>query len=128
LAEDDVVLADRRHRLEDLHGLVEERFCRERRRRLHRDEAEHLEQVGDDHVPERARLLVEGGAAVDRERLGDVDLDVVDVVSVPDRLEQAVREAKRQDVLDGLLAEEVVDPEDLLLGEHCVHRRVQRAG
>jgi hypothetical protein len=53
---------------------------------------------------------------------------VVDVVAVPDRLEQAVREPKREHVLDRLLAEEVVDPEDALLVEDRVHDRVQRAG
>jgi hypothetical protein len=39
------------------------------------------------------------------------------VPSVPDRLEQAVGEPERQDVVDGLLAEEMVDPEDLRLVE-----------
>ena len=78
----------------------------------------------DDHVAEGARLLVEAGAARDRQRLGHVDLDVVDVVAVPDRLEEAVREAQREDVLDGLLAEEVVDPEDVVLaGTPCARRR-----
>ena len=48
------------------------------------------------------------------ERLGHVDLHVVDVVAVPDRLEQAVGEAEGEDVLRRLLAEEVVDAEDLL--------------
>jgi hypothetical protein len=40
---------------------------------------------------------------------------VVDVVAVPDRLEQPVREAERQHVLDRLLAQVVVDAEDLRL-------------
>ena len=57
-------------------------------------------------------LLVEAAAHLDRERLRDVDLDVVDVVAVPDRLEHAVGEAQRQQVLDRLAAEVVVDAED----------------
>jgi len=40
---------------------------------------------------------------------------VVDVVAVPDRLEQPVGEPEGQDVLGRLLAQEVVDPEDLFL-------------
>jgi hypothetical protein len=36
------------------------------------------------------------------------------VVGVPDRLEQRVGEAQRQQVLDRLLAQVVVDPEDVL--------------
>ena len=73
--------------------------------------------MGDDHVAEGAGFLVEVGARADPEGLGDVDLDVVDVVAVPDRLEQAVGEAQGEDVLRRLLAEEVVDAEDLLLVE-----------
>jgi hypothetical protein len=95
-------------------------------RRLHRDEREHLEQVRDDHVLVRAGDLVEGGATVEAEGLGDVDLDVVDEVAVPDGLEQTVGEAERQDVLGRLLAEEVVDPEDLALPERLVQLVVER--
>jgi hypothetical protein len=42
---------------------------------------------------------------------------VVDELAVPDRLEDPVREAERKHVLDRLLAEVVVDPEDLVLDE-----------
>ena len=56
------------------------------------------------------------------ERLGHVDLHVRDVLAVPDRFEEAVREPEGQDVERRFLAEEVVDAEDLLL----VERRVQR--
>ena len=62
-------------------------------------------------------LLVEAGAPLDAELLGDRDLHVVDELAVPDRLEDAVREPKRQDVLHRLLAEVVVDAEDLALVE-----------
>ena len=92
----------------------------ERRRRLHRHEAEDLEQVGDDHVAVGAGLLVEAGALAEPERLRHVDLHVIDEVAVPDRLEQAVGEAEGEDVLRRLLAEEMIDAEDLLLGEHLV--------
>ena len=84
--------------------------------------------MGDDHVAEGARFLVEAAAHLDRERLGDVDLDVVDVVAVPDRLEHAVGEAQRQQVLDRLAAEVVVDPVDAALVEDRVQLRVQLAG
>ena len=90
-------------------------FGVQRGRRLHRDEAEHLEEVGDDHVAEGAGFLVEAAAHLDRERLRDVDLDVVDVVAVPDRLEHPVGEAQRQQVLHRLAAEVVVDPVDVAL-------------
>ena len=88
----------------------------------------HLEQVGHDHVPVGAGRVVERGPALDRQRLRHVDLHVPDVITVPDRLEQPVREPERQDVVDRLLAQEVVDPEDLRLVEDRVHRLVQLAG
>ena len=76
-------------------------------------------------VPDRARLLVERRAALDPDRLRDGDLHVVDELPVPDRLEDPVREAQRQQVLDGLLAEVVVDAEDLALGEVLADQRGQ---
>ena len=118
----------RQHRAEDLALLLADRLRLQRRRRLHRGERQHLEEVGHDHVAEGSGGLVEAGPLLEAERLGYVDLDVVDVVAVPDRLEEAVGEAERQDVLRRLLAEEVVDPEDLLLVEHLVQLGVERDG
>ena len=84
--------------------------------------------MGHHHVLEGARRLVEGHPVVDRERLGDVDLHVVDVIPIPDRLEEAVGEAEGQDVLRRFLTQEVVDAEDLVLVEDLVHGVVQRDG
>ncbi len=82
--------------------------------------------MGHHHVLERTGRLVEADAVVDGQRLGHVDLDVVDVVAVPDWLEEAVGEPEGQDVLHRLLAEEVVDAEDLLLVEDLVQHVVER--
>ena len=46
---------------------------------------------------------------------------------VPDRLEDRVREAEVEDVLDGHLPEEVVDPVELRLVDERVQFGVQRA-
>jgi hypothetical protein len=94
---------------------------------LHRDESQDLEQVGDHHVFERPDRLVELGAVLDGESLRDVDLDVVDELAVPDRLEQAVGEPEGKDVLGGFFAEEVIDPEDLLFVEPLVDGLVEIA-
>ena len=82
--------------------------------------------MGDDHVPEGARLLVEARPHPDPEGLGDVDLDVADVVPVPDRLVHPVGEPHREEVLDRVPPEVVVDAEDLLLLEGPVQQLVQR--
>ena len=73
-----------------------------------------------EHVAQGAGLVVVVGPVLDAERLGDGDLNVVDVIAVPDRLEDRVGEAEDHDVLDGLFAQVVVDAVDLgLLGTTC---------
>jgi hypothetical protein len=73
-----------------------------------------------DDVTDDAGLLVESRPVLDADRLADRDLDMVDVGVVPDGLEDRVGEAEREDVLDGLLAQVVVDAEDLALRERPV--------
>ncbi len=80
------------------------------------------------HVAERPGRLVETDPLAQGECFRHVDLHVVDEVAVPDRLEQAVGKAERQDVLRRLLAEEMVDPENLALVEHLVQLGVQHHG
>ena len=53
---------------------------------------------------------------------------VVDVEPVPDGLEDPVGEAKDHQVLDGLLAQIVVDPVDLLLAEDLADLAVEADG
>jgi len=127
LPADDGGRVERAQRVED--GVLggHERLRVERLGRLHGHEGEHLEEMGDDHVTEGARLLVEAAAPAHRELLGDVDLHVLDVVGVPDGLEEAVGEAQGEDVLRRLLAEEVVDAQDLALVEVLVQHRVELA-
>ena len=90
--------------------------------------AEQLHHVVLHDVAQRAGLLVERAAAFDAQGFGGGDLHVVDVVAVPDGLEDAVGEAEDQDVLHGLFAEVVVDAEDLALVEDRVDLVVECAG
>ena len=124
-AADDVLGAGRVQRLQHLDLLVPHRLGGEVDRRLHRGQRDELEEVVLDDVADGAGTLVVVGAPFDPERLGDRDLHVVDELTVPDRLEDPVREAQDQHVLDRLLTEVVVDPEDLLLGEVPVDDLVQ---
>ena len=80
------------------------------------------------HVAQRACPLVVWAPVLDADALGHRDLDVVDVRAVPERLEQRVGEAQRHQVLDGFLAEVMVDPEDLILVEDGADLVVDRAG
>ena len=81
-------------------------------RLLHRRQGEELQEVVLDDVARGADAVVVAGAPADADVLGHRDLHVVDVVGVPHRLEELVGEAQGEEVLDGLLAEVVVDAED----------------
>ena len=80
-----------------------------------------------DHIAEGSCGFVERPAAFDADGLSRRDLDVVDVISIPHVLKNAVGEAEDEDVLHRLLAQVVVDAEDLVLIEHLVHVVVQLA-
>ena len=81
-----------------------------------------------DDVAHGAGFLVERPAGAHAYVFGDRDLDVVDVVLVPDRLEDPVGEPQGKDVLDRLLAEVVVDAVDLGLIEVPLELRVELLG
>ena len=78
-------------------------------RRLHHGGGDHLHHVVDDHVAERADRIVEVPAILDPEALGHRDLDALDVVPVPDRLEHRVGEPEVEQLVEAHLPEEVVD-------------------
>ncbi len=98
------------------------------RDRLHRDEAQHLQEVVLHDVAHRADRVVEVPAVGDVEVLAHRDLHGRDELPVPDRLEDRVREAQVEDVLDRHLPEEVVDAVQLRLVDQRVEGRVQLAG
>ena len=95
--------------------------------RLHRHHRQQCEQVIGDHVAQRAGRLVEIAALFHADRLRGRDLHVIDPVAVPDRFEQPIGEAERHDVLDRVLAEKMVDPENLVLVQRAQDVGVQFA-
>ncbi len=114
--------------MQDLHLLVADLVGVERHRRLHAEQAQQLEHVVLDKVAQGTRPVVVARAPTDSEVLRRGDLHVVDEVAVPDRLEHAVREAKGEHVLDRLLAQVVVDPEDLRLVQDREHFLIELEG
>ena len=80
------------------------------------------------HVPQGAGCFVVPGAFLDADCLRRCDLNAGDVVAVPDRFEDRVGEPQNHDVLDGFLAEVVVDPEDLILLAAGLHDAVEGLG
>src|SRR5439155_10431505 len=81
LPADEVLWAERRDHPEDLHLLVADRLVIRRGRRLHGEEADHLQAAVLADVADRAGLPVEAAAALDAEALRHRDLHALDVVS-----------------------------------------------
>src|SRR5215469_10938634 len=80
------------------------------------------------HVPQSPGGFIKRRSAFDTERLGSSDLHVVDVVAVPERLEDAVTETKNEQVLDSFLPQVMVDAIDLRLIENRKNLGIQHAG
>jgi len=66
------------------------------------------------HVAKNAAAIVVGSAPTDCHRFRDSNLDVVDVLVIPQRLEQRVGKPENQDVLNGVLAEIMIDAVKLI--------------
>ena len=69
------------------------------------------------HIGEGAGFLIVFATAFDTDRFGSSNLHVVDILAAPERLKDAVAEAQGEDILDGFLAEIVIDAVDVLLAE-----------
>ena len=113
------------YRLQHLDLVVTDHLRVPQRGRLHRRERHHLYEVVLDHVAERADPVVVAGPVLHAERLADGDLDLVDVRGAQHRLDEPVREAEHEDVLHRLLAEKVIDPEDLVFAPTLVELLVE---
>ena len=108
--------------------LVVHRGGVERNRRLHRGQADQLKDVIRHHVAQRAGPVVIIAAQFDAEFFRHRDLHVIDVAAIPHRLENSVGEAKRQNILDRLFAEVMVDAVNLIFLQHLADFVIQRDG
>src|SRR6185503_1984168 len=79
-----------------------------------------------DHVAQRAGFFVVTGAAADAALLSRSDLNVFDVIAIPDRFKHRVSKTKYEDVLNCVFTEVVIDAIDLILFEDFSNRHVQR--
>jgi hypothetical protein len=76
---------------------------------------QQLQHMVLDHVAQRARAVIKADPAFKADRFRDGDLDMVDMRRVPQRFEQDIGKAQRQQVLHRFLAEIVIDPEGAVL-------------
>ena len=81
--------------------------------RLHGGDGEKLHHVVLHHIPHGSDFIVEGASGADPFLFGDGDLNIVDQVTVPNRLPNGVGEAKVEEILNGFFAEVVVDTKEV---------------
>ena len=123
-----VLRVGRRHGAEHLRLLVLRVAGASAGRRVHGDQGQHLQQVVLDHVAQRADGVVEPAAALDAEILGHRDLHAGHALAVPQLGQRQVGEPQVLQLDDRLLAEEVIDAQDLALAQQPVQPGVQLAG
>ncbi len=81
-----------------------------------------------EHVPQNSGLVKIAGTVFHSDGFGCRDLDVVDVVGIPDRLKNHVGKAQQKDVLDGFLAEVVVNAVNLFFVQVLTQALVKLLG
>src|SRR5262249_57213978 len=69
------------------------------------------------HVVDGSRLIVESTAPLDTEVLRHGDLHALDVLTVPERLQERVGKTEEQHVTHRSLAQVMIDAEDVVLVE-----------
>src|SRR5690606_31295034 len=94
-------------------------------RGFHGEQAHNLKQVVLNDVAQAAGAFIESAARFDTKGFRQRDLDTVDVIPIPDRLEKRIGEAKIQDVHDRFLAQEVIDAVNGLFWENRAGNAIQ---
>ena len=128
LAAHNVFRVQRQHAAEHLVFLFTDRPRLQRCWRFHRHERQNLKQMGNHHIAERTRGFIESGAFAKPQGFRNINLDVIDEVTVPDRLKQTVGKAESQNILRRFFAQKVINAENLIFTEHAVQFGIERAG
>lgn len=80
------------------------------------------------HVTERTGFVVVVGTSGNARLFRHGNLHVIDVIAVPERLDERVGEAEHQEILDRFLAQIMINPVNLFLVEGVVQQPVQLPG
>ena len=113
---------------EDLDLLVTDEISRKDGRGLHGRQGQDLGQVVLDDIAQGPGLIVVTRPCLDTQGFGHRDLHGGHPVPVPEGFEGRVGEAEDEKVLDRLLAQIMVDPENLRLVEISVYEAVEGPG
>ena len=95
---------ERRNHAEYLDLLIADSVAMHASGGLHGQKSYDLEHVVLDHVADRPSVIVEFPPPLDPEFFCHCDLDTLDVIPIPDRLQEAVGEAKKQKSAGAILS------------------------
>src|SRR3989442_1529735 len=94
-------------------------------RSIHRQQYQYLEHMVLHDVANCTDLFIKTTAPLNTELLGQCDLHTRDVIAVPDGLQKSVGKPEIEKVLDGLLAEKMIDPVNGRLRKRLMQGPVQ---
>ena len=117
-----------RERLEDLSFCLSDTLSREVIGSSHEDECEHLEEMILYHISEGSGRLIVCPTIPDRERFTHGDLDIVDIMMIPYRLEKNIGKPKCEDILYSSFRHIVIDTIDLLFRKKWNEGMMERSG
>ncbi len=118
---------ERPDRLQNFQFFVAHGVGIKRSRRFHGNKRSELQNVALDHVAKGAGRFIESAATLDAKGFRSGDLDMVDVIAIPERLENAVAKSKNQQILHRVFAEIMIDPVNLLFFEDIQNNLVEFA-
>lgn len=128
LADNHVLRLDSGDAAENTDLFVSDVLRGERDWALHSQEGQDLEQMVLHNITDDTELVKVPPTALSAKRLLEGDLHVVDVIPVPGRAEELVTKSQDQDILHHLLAQVMVNAEDLLLVPVWLQRLLQLPG
>src|SRR5215471_2049044 len=126
LATDKILRFQRWNSFEDFNLFVPKGFTIGSNRRLHRQVNQDLEQMVLNHVADGAGLIIERSPALNPEILRHGDLYALDLIAVPERLEERILEAEEHHIMNGAFSQIMIDAEDVLFVESAEQNLVKR--
>ncbi len=97
------------HGAHHLHLLIPHGIGIQGNRRLHRHQGHHLNQMALNHVSQRAGLFIITRAIFNTQRFGHGDLDVINVISIPQWLQHRIGKTEHHQILYGLFPQIMVN-------------------
>ena len=104
-------------RFVDLHHFITEIVCIENSRRFHSRKGHELYQMILHHIPQRTCRFIEPASLLDTQIFYGCNFYVVNIVTIPERFEDAVGKTERKHVLCSFLAKKMVDTVNLVFVE-----------